>query len=78
MDLKGYSAELTTSTCIFNLSDAPPLQALPFMVTDHIYLPYDTILTLYVGTEQLKSVLCLCRELFPSLSGLLVAVILES
>lgn len=39
MDLKGYSAELTTSTCIFNLSDAPPLQALPFMVTDRSYLP---------------------------------------
>lgn len=73
---EGYSAELTTSTFIFNSPDTPPLQALLFVVTSHIYLPYDAILTLHVGTDQPESILCLCEELFPPLSRLLVAVIL--
>lgn len=73
---EGYSAELTTSTFIFNSPDTPALRALFFAVTSHIYLPYDAILTLHVGTDQPESILCLCKELFPSLSRLLVAVIL--
>ena len=73
---EGYSAELTTSIFIFNSPDTPPLQALLFVVTSHIYLPYDAILTLHVGADQpVNSVSC--KELFPPLSRLPVAVILR-
>ena len=73
---EGYSAELTTSTFIFSSPDTPPLRALLFATTSHIYLPYDVILTLHVSTDQTESILCLWKELFPSLPRLLVAVIL--
>lgn len=58
------------------LLNVPFLQAVLCAVNDHIYFLYDTIWTLYVGTNQLKSILSLCKELFPSLLRLLIAVIL--